>query len=214
MTRRPNTRIDPAVDLSKHYFEVESLSGPLSLETWFGRTAPVELEIGSGKGLFLENQTGAHPERLYIGNELAFGYAKLAAFRLAKLGRTNGVMIQGDGLRLMREFVPDQFLDAVHVYFPDPWWKERHRKRRVMQPGLIGDIQRCLKPGGILHFWTDVEEYYQTTCELIGLHSQLSGPFFVPEQPAEHDRDYRTHFERRMRRHEHPVFRSYFKKLD
>ena len=79
MTRRPNTRIDPAVDLSKHYFAVESLSGPLSLETWFGRTAPVELEIGSGKGLFLENQTGAHPERLYIGNELAFGYAKLVA---------------------------------------------------------------------------------------------------------------------------------------
>jgi tRNA (guanine-N7-)-methyltransferase len=168
--------------------------------------------VGSGKGLFLETQTQRHPDRYYIGNELAFGYARLAAFRLAKLGVKNGLMIQGDGLRLFRDWVADSSLDAVHVYFPDPWWKERHRKRRVMQASFIADIHRTLKSGGRLHFWTDVEEYYQTTCELIAAHSALVGPVFVPEPLAEHDRDYRTHFERRMRRHDHPVFRSYFLK--
>lgn len=214
MTRRPNTRIDPAVDISAHYLTVDQLSRPVSAEAYFGRSGPLEVEVGSGKGLFLETQTQRHPDRLYIGNELAFGYARLAAFRLAKAGVSNGLMIQGDGLKLFREWIPDATLDAVHVYFPDPWWKERHRKRRVMQPVFIADIQRTLKPGGRLHFWTDVEEYYETTCQLIAEHSSLVGPVFVPEPPAEHDRDYRTHFERRMRRNDHPVFRSYFDRPD
>jgi tRNA (guanine-N7-)-methyltransferase len=212
MTRRPNTRIDSSVDISAHYRTVEALTQPLSVVDWFGSPGPLEVEVGSGKGLFLETQTQQHPDRFFVGNELAFGYARLAAFRMAKARVTNGIMVQGDGLKLFREWIPDETLDAVHVYFPDPWWKERHRKRRVMQPGFIADIQRTLKPGGRLHFWTDVEEYYETTCELLAEHSQLSGPVFVPEPPAEHDRDYRTHFERRMRRNDHPVFRSYFDK--
>jgi len=212
VTRRPNTRIDPSVDLSSHYKVVEELSEPLSTLKLFGAEGPLEVEVGSGKGLFLETHTARYPDRFYVGNELAFGYAKLAAFRMAKAQVKNGLMIQGDGLRLFREWIVDNSLDAVHVYFPYPWWKERHRKRRVMQPSFIADIQRTLKPGGRLHFWTDVEEYYETTCSLIAEHSRLSGPVFVPEPPTEHDRDFRTHFERRMRRNDHPVFRSYFDK--
>ncbi len=212
MTRRPSTRIDPAVDLSAHLRTVEELRGPLTASGLFGKDGPLEVEIGSGKGLFLEIHSQRFPDRFFVGNEVAHGYARLAAFRLAKAQVTNGLMIQGDGLRLFREFVPDTSVTAVHVYFPDPWWKERHRKRRVMQPSLIADIQRTLLPGGQLHFWTDVEEYYESTCELIAQHSQLQGPLFVPEQEAEHDLDFRTHFERRMRRNDHPVFRSLFTK--
>ncbi|HCP84646.1 MAG TPA: tRNA (guanosine(46)-N7)-methyltransferase TrmB, partial [Planctomycetaceae bacterium] len=99
---------------------------------------------------------------------------------------------------------------AIHVYFPDPWWKARHRKRRVMNESFVTDIIRCLIPNGILHFWTDVKEYFDVTLELLEGFPELSGPNAVEEKTAEHDLDYRTHFERRMRKNDIPVYRSQF----
>ena len=82
-----------------------------------------------------------------------------------------------------------------------------------MQPSFIADIERVLVPGGIFHFWTDVEEYFDETMELMAEHSSLTGPHDVPERAAEHEMDYRTHFERRMRMKEHEVHRSQFHKV-
>ncbi len=212
MGRRALPKIDRSVDISAHHFVLEEMSYPFDAVKVFGRTAPLELEIGSGKGLFLLNGSEKHPERDYLGIEAARKYAYFAAYRLATKNRHNAKMISGDGIRFLREFVIDHALDAVHVYFPDPWWKDRHRRRRVMQPAVISDIQRALKPGGELHFWTDVEEYFETTLELIREHSNLRGPFDVAEHAAGDDMDYRTHFERRMRLHGHPVFRSRFER--
>ena len=76
----------------------------------------------------------------------------------------------------------------------------------------MADIQRVLRPQGVLHFWTDVEEYFESACEIISAHSDLQGPVDVAERPAEHDMDFRTHFERRMRLKDHPVFRCRFVK--
>jgi tRNA (guanine-N7-)-methyltransferase len=121
-------------------------------------------------------------------------------------------MIQGDALRFFREWLSDETADAIHVYFPDPWWKKRHHKRRVMKEEFLRDIQRTLKPGGELHFWTDVEEYFQETLALLASCTTLAGPLAESETPAAHNLDYRTHFERRMRLHGEPVYRSRFRK--
>lgn len=170
------------------------------------------VEMGSGKGMFLERASGAMPERDLVGIEVAKKYARFAAARLARSGRRNAIMIQGDGLRFFREWLGDASVDAVHVYFPDPWWKKRHRKRRVMNEAFLRDVERTLKPGGELHFWTDVEEYFQETLPLIAACTSLAGPLDVEETPAEGDLDYRTHFERRMRQHGLAVFRSRFER--
>ena len=100
----------------------------------------------------------------------------------------------------------------MHVYFPDPWWKKRHRRRRVLNEAFLADVVRTLKPRGKLHFWTDVQEYFDTTLELIAEHTPLVGPLDVPEKPATHTLDYRTHFERRTRLNAEPVYRSEFVK--
>ena len=77
---------------------------------------------------------------------------------------------------------------------------------------FVRQIERVLKPNGLLHFWTDVEEYFQLTLALIAQITQLSGPETETERPAEHELDYRTHFERRMRMQGEPVYRSVFRK--
>jgi tRNA (guanine-N7-)-methyltransferase len=212
MGRRALKPVDPSLDLSNFLYTLDDVPAPLVAQDFFEREAPFEVEVGSGKGLFLQTACESHPERNFLGIEMARKYARFAAGRLAKRTLTNGKMIGGDGLRLFREFLTDESVDAVHVYFPDPWWKDRHRKRRVMKPEFLRDIQRVLVHGGALHFWTDVEEYFRTTLDMIAAETTLEGPLEVAERPAEHELDYRTHFERRMRMHDEPVYRSEFRK--
>ncbi len=212
MGRRALRKIDPELDLSRHFGSVVEAAKPFDAASFFGRAAPLEVEIGSGKGLFLANAALSRPENDFIGLEVAFKYARYTAARLAKLGLTNAVSLHGDGLAFMNESITDDSLRAFHVYFPDPWWKKRHRRRRVLNEQLLADVVRTLEPGGKLHFWTDVKEYFDVSLELIASVTPLEGPLAVEERPAEHHLDYLSHFERRTRMNEEPVYRSEFVK--
>jgi tRNA (guanine-N7-)-methyltransferase len=210
MSRRSLKKIDPALDLSCHLLLPEQLPQPWDAASLFGRAAPLEVEVGSGKGLFLSQAALARPDHDFLGAEIAEKYAHFIAGRLAKRPVTNAKVLHGDAQRLLAEVLPAESVWAVHVYFPDPWWKKRHKKRRVMNPRFLADVERVLKPEGALHFWTDVEEYFQTALDLIAAGTKLTGPIAVDESAAEHDLDFRTHFERRMRLHGEPVYRALF----
>ena len=212
MGRRALRKLDPAIDLTGHLKTFDQLPRPCSAEALFGRAAPLEVEMGSGKGLFLRNAAAARPEVDFLGIEIARKYAEFAAAGLAKAGLRNAMMVNGDGVRIFQELIPDASLAAVHVYLPDPWWKKRHRRRRVMRESFLRAVERTLQLGGSLHFWTDVEEYFQTSLELIAAHTALVGPLPVHEMPAEHDMAYRTHFERRVRLASESVYRAEFRK--
>jgi tRNA (guanine-N7-)-methyltransferase len=212
MPRRALRKLDPALDLSFHLKTIDDMPLPWNASQLFPQDLPLEIEVGSGKGLFLNSAAKQNPAHNFLGVEIAAKYARHAAAKLAKNGYKNAVMLSGDAQRLFIEFLPDQSLVAVHVYFPDPWWKKRHHKRRVMNDRFLGEIYRTLTPGGSLHFWTDVRERYDEILELIAAHTPFIGPLEVPERQAEHDLDYRTHFERRMRLTDQPVYRAEFQK--
>lgn len=212
MGRRALRKIDPTLDYSSWFLTEEALPVPLVPADLFGRSEPVEIEVGSGKGLFLDHASAAQPNRSFVGIELAGKYARFTAARLAKRGRTNSKIIHGDGARIFHEVLASHCAAAVHVYFPDPWWKKRHRKRRIMTDQFVRDVARVLQPDGELHFWTDVNEYFDTTLELIERVGGFSAPRFPPAKPAADDLDYRTHFERRVRLHALPVYRARFLK--
>lgn len=208
MPRRPPRMPDPRHDLSAHLLSLESLPDPCNPADLFTGRAPIELEVGSGKGLFLASASAAAAERNFLGIEIAVGYARLCAGKLAAASSPNAKVIHGDAGFLVRSLLPDACLAGMHVYFPDPWWKARHRKRRVLSEGFLVHGGRTLAPGAVLHVWTDVEEYFVEAMAA----ARATGLFADPreEHPTEpaHDLDYRTHFERRTRLAGMPVWRA------
>ncbi len=188
----------------------DDLPQPWDAKALFERVAPLELEIGSGRGLFITQAAAALPAHDFLGIEISKKYAKHCAVLIAKKQLTNALMVCGDAQSVLRERIPDQSLAAVHIYFPDPWWKRRHRKRRIVCEAVIGLVHQKLIPGGKLHFWTDVQEYFLAGLQSIARVPGFDGPFEIDEHAAEHDFDYRTHFERRTRLHGEPVYRSLF----
>jgi tRNA (guanine-N7-)-methyltransferase len=127
--------------------------------SWFGRTAPLILEIGSGMGESTAAMAAAAPEVDHVAVEVFEpGLAQLL-MRVQDAGLTNLALLRGDAVALLREHVPQGSLDGVRVYFPDPWPKRRHRKRRLVQPGVVALVASRLRPGGTLHLATDWADY-------------------------------------------------------
>ena len=204
------------LDLQGVYCETDDLPTVIDSPSLFGNDHPLEIEIGSGKGLFMASESTANPQRNFLGIEIIGKYAKHAAARLLRSGSRdhgNARMVAGNAEPLFEKRIPAGSLEAVHVYFPDPWWKKKHRKRRVVNEKSVRNYSAALREGGRLHFWTDVLDYFEDTVEMIAvLAPELGVPIPEEEIEAEHDLDYRTHFERRSRKYHIPVYRVRYEK--
>ena len=214
MGRRSLPRVDKNIDLRDYLFDLSEMADSWTPLELFTQPTNLEVEVGSGKGLFLQTAAKDHPDRCFVGVEIAGKYARFAAAKLARQGLLNAKVLHGDAMQLFAKHLRTESVACVHVYFPDPWWKKRHFKRRIMNDVFLQDVQRTLRPHGELHFWTDVEEYFHLSLQQVRQSTQLHGPYDVEERPAVHDLDYHTHFERRMRKHNQAVYRSRFLKAD
>ena len=116
----------------------------------------------------------------------------------------------GDALKFMARHVPPKSLEAVHVYFPDPWWKARHKKRRVFRESLVVDIEKGLRDGGDLWVATDVEEYFGVITSLMETHPRFARVPWEAKEVVEHDLDYLTNFERKYRIEGRPIHRVHY----
>lgn len=164
----------------------------------FGNTNPVEIEVGTGKGLFLLNAATARPETNFFGIEIVRKYQLYAATRYAIRNLPNVKTTCADAKTVLHAFVAPGSVAGVHVYFPDPWWKKRHKKRRVFTPEFAADAARAIEVGGRLFIASDVEEYFNVMQTIVG-----AMPAFV-ERPDEADRaaprtdaGFATNFERK-----------------
>jgi tRNA (guanine-N7-)-methyltransferase len=204
----------PALNLYPHFQTMDDLpEPPLNWSVLFPEHKPVELEVGSGRGLFLVNAGLTCPEHNFCGIEYDMKEARRAARRLARRSMTNARMIGVDARLFLPYFVQDASVVAVHIYFPDPWWKRRHHKRRLFNDWFVEQASRILVPGGLLHAWTDVEDYFQ-----LMLKTVAKNPDFVPlpppeERPAAHGMDYHTSFERKKRLLGLPIYRARWQRV-
>ncbi len=207
------TRSRPTLDVSACLLDPERHPGsePLCGAAFFGSEHPLELEVGSGKGLFLASAATRNPAHNYLGIELSRKYARLAAERIVRLGVGNVRIWPGDARTLLARLVPAASVRAVHVYFPDPWWKKRHKKRRVFTAALLASVGRLLEPGGELHIATDVEEYFDVIRALVTAEPRLVELTVPPCKEPEHDLDYLTNFERKFRIEGRTIHRSLYR---
>jgi tRNA (guanine-N7-)-methyltransferase len=180
---------------------------PLDWGAVFGNDHPVEVEVGCGKGLFLLNASEACPGVNFLGIEVVRKYQLFTATRLAKRGRGNVRVACADARAFLRDHVAAGSVRAVHVYFPDPWWKKRHQKRRVFTEEFAATCARVLRPGGTLYVATDVADYAELVRGLVAGHAPLRElPPPAGRDPA-HDLDYLTNFERKFRKEGRPIHR-------
>jgi tRNA (guanine-N7-)-methyltransferase len=154
MALRENLVVEPIM------LRVEDEAGKLSYAEVFGNDHAVELEIGAGKGTFLLNIGAAQPGTNFIGIEWAKAYAEFAADRLRRHGLTNCRIVNAEASWWIRCHIPDSSLAAIHIYFPDPWPKARHHKRRLIQLPFLKEVHRALEPGGKLRLVTDHADYF------------------------------------------------------
>lgn len=179
----------------------------------YGNTNPVEIEVGMGKGLFLLTSASNRPDTNFFGIEIVRKYQLYATTRFAIRGLPNIKTVCADAKWLFRQFVPQASVSAVHVYFPDPWWKARHKKRRVFTAEFATDVARILNGGGRLLIATDVEEYFTVMSGIV------RGMTVFREVETEMSRDglevagYQTNFERKARQKGTPVWRATFERV-
>lgn len=195
----------PREDLAPWFLTLDDLDGQADWNCLFQNDHPVELDVGCGRGLFLFNESLAHPERNYLGIEIDYREGRRTAKRLKKRQAPNARVWGGDARAALERHIRPASIATVHVYFPDPWWKRKHRRRRVFTDAFVDQVVRILEPGGLLVSATDVPEYFETIAGLLN-----NDPRFDPLVPGtlpggEHDLDYLTSFDRKARQQGKPI---------
>lgn len=168
-------------------------------------TSTVEIEIGPGDARFLVESARANPSTLYVGIEAKLGAATRAAKRPDL--PANAIVLHGDARWILRHLVADASVDVFHLYFPDPWWKKRHHKRRLLESGFSAVMAHALKAGGSILLISDVAPAFERGCRVlaeVGLQPEQWGR--DPASPAQ------SSYERKYRRQGRRLYEARFRK--
>lgn len=202
---RPNLRIKRTLVIEPVGLRIEDLPPTVDGKTLFGNDHPLELEIGSGKGTFLREQSRERPEINFVGLEHARKYWMYSSDRLRRNECFNARLVLGDAAAFVSELVADSCLSAIHIYFPDPWPKTRHRKRRLVQRHFLTDVERVLRIGGRLQIVTDHRTYFGQI-ERVFQGSKLDQTEYRTPGSVSQGEIVGTNFERKYRREGRPFY--------
>ena len=183
---------------------------PLDLERTFGRSAPKILEIGFGMGETTAAIAAAHPENDYLGIEVHTPGVGSLLKLIDGRGIGNLRLIQHDAVEVLREMISPGSLDGAHIFFPDPWPKKRHHKRRLVQPDFVALLASRIKPGGYVHLATDWQEYAEQMLAVLSAEPLLENTA-AGYAPRPHYRP-QTKFETRGLKLGHGVWDVVFRK--
>ena len=193
---------------------LEDIGGNFFFGGIFGRSGPVHIEIGTGKGGFLLNEAKNQPDANFLGIEWARRYYRYAVDRIGRWGLKNVRIIRTDAVFFLTDFVPDDSVDCFHIYFPDPWPKKRHHKRRFFCAVNMQQLLRALKTGGQLKIATDHAEYFEVIKGLITAESNtLEEIEFVRPAGAEISEWVGTNFERKYIKQNIPIYTLAVRKI-
>ena len=172
----------------------------------FGRAGPRVLEIGFGMGQSLVEMAAAAPEKNFIGIEVHKPGVGRLLHSMADQDVSNIRVYCHDAVEVLRDCIADESLDTIQIFFPDPWHKKRHHKRRLIQPGFVEELVRKLKPGGLLHLATDWENYAEQMMEVLSDASGLENTCSAGSYASRPEYRPLTKFEQRGERLGHGVW--------
>jgi tRNA (guanine-N7-)-methyltransferase len=176
----------------------ENLDGMIDFVRIFGRSGAVHIEVGSGKGTFLLNQARANPDDNFLGIEWASRFYRTAVDRIGRWRLSNVRIIRTDAVSFIADFVPENSVDFFHIYFPDPWPKKRHHKRRFINNVNMENLIRCLKQDGQLRIATDHADYFEKIKTILAeVNDKLEKIEFLPAAGAETGEWVGSNFERK-----------------
>lgn len=189
--------------------------GALDFAEFFGRQAPVVLEIGFGMGDSLLDMAQNAPETDFLGIEVHTPGVGRILNNMHQAGITNLRVMQEDAIEVLEKCIPDASLDRLQLYFPDPWHKKKHNKRRMVQPEWVQRVHNKLKVGGVLHMATDWEPYAEHMVEVMGeFTDQFSNQASRPPYSSRPEWRPETKFERRGMRKGHGVWDLLYEKSE
>ena len=186
-------------------YGVEAGTAPIDFASVFGRDAPVILEIGFGNGEALVAEAVAHPEIDYLGIEVHRPGAGSLLRRLAEQELGNVRVMLADAKEVLTTQIPDSSLLAVHLFFPDPWPKKRHHKRRLVQPEFAALVTRKLRRGGYFHLATDWRDYAEHMMSVLSATTGLADANASEQFSKQVRSRLSTRFEHRGRKLGHEV---------
>jgi len=171
---------------------------PLPLKTYFGRpAAPIEVDVGCGKGRFLLARAAAHPEVNFLGIERRLVRLRKVDRKALRRGLTNIRLLRADAAYVVKYLIPPAAITTYYIFFPDPWPKKRHHRHRIMDPDFVAALYRTLRPGGQVHFATDHLPYFEQVREI--LQHQRGFEPIPPFQPTQEEKtDFELLFEGRV----------------
>lgn len=190
------------VAVAEREVPLRRLEAPVPLTRWLPGDRPWEVELGFGKGRYLLRRAQQEPEGRFLGVEVVSKYYYLVRRRMRHRGIDNLVLMRGEALYLLATALPRGFASAVHVYFPDPWPKARHQKRRLFDADTVDLVLGLLSPGGRLFFATDFTEYGGRVAELLAAH-----PAVELERRDAWPEGARTNYELKYEREGRPIVR-------
>lgn len=162
--------------------------------------------------MFLVKHAEDHPELNILGIEIDYREGRHGAARLQRRHLNNARVLGGDARIALEKYVPPRSVHEAYILFPDPWWKRRHRRRRLFTDVFVHHVREVLRPDGVLNAWTDVEEYFEVIAALMNHHPGFIALEPPEEKPAAHDLDYHTSFERKRRQAGETIYRGRWKK--
>lgn len=188
--------------------------GVPSWPTVFGRQAPLEAELGFGRPHFLIERAQEAPEVDVVGIEWKGKHARMANERKARLGIGNICAVHGNAWLLFGAFFPEQSLSAIYLNFPDPWWKSKHRKRRIVSEPFSRLLASRLRPGGRILIQTDVASLLEEYLERLEREPSLQNLYGEGRICTDKPVGARSHREKKCRDQQIPIFRGLLEKRD
>ncbi len=167
-------RLETAIDAGGKERRLPDLPPLDCLDPLLPGDGPWEVELGFGKGRYLLASALKHPKRRFLGVELVSKYYRLLRDRARRQDTSNLLLVRGEALYLLSSVLPRAFASRLHIYFPDPWPKSRHYRRRLFDPETVDLVLGALKPGGELCFATDFIDYGQRVLEILKGYPGLS----------------------------------------